>query len=77
MIQLAIALSGLITAFLLVHDQKGKYKLIACLLGVLAQPFWALAAIKADQWGQLAATAGFLYVYAYGLWKEIKCKSQV
>lgn len=65
--QLGIALTG-VTAIFLSQSKNVRLARWACILGLIGQPFWFIAAWKAEQWGIFALC--FLYTFSWlrGLW---------
>lgn len=52
--QIVILITGVLS-FWLIHDRDCRWRLIACGLALIGQPFWIMAAIDAQQWGILIA----------------------
>lgn len=48
--QVAIAALGTATVYLS-QDHRHERRKLACLFGLVAQPFWMFAALTAQQWG--------------------------
>lgn len=51
--QWIIAITGCSSSWL-IHDPRKQYRLAACVMAIIGQPFWFYAAIVAHQWGILA-----------------------
>ena len=60
--QLAIALFGA-TAVWLSQDESSANQKLACIFGLIGQPFWFWATFHAEQWGMFALC--FLYTAAW------------
>lgn len=65
--QIMIMLFGA-TAVWLSQDRRASWRRWACVLGMMAQPFWFIAAWKAAQWGILAINCIYTYAWARGIW---------
>lgn len=59
--QTIIALCGMASIWL-ANDPRERWRRWACLIGLVAQPFWMYATFKAAQWGIFALS----FVYAAG-----------
>lgn len=61
--QIVIAIAGCLSSWM-IHSADRKVRLMACWIGLFAQPFWFYAAYEANQWGILLMdvvyTAGFI-----------------
>ena len=64
--QVAISVLGATTVYL-TQDHRHEYRKWACIFGLVAQPFWAYAAIAADQWGILFLTGLYTLGWARGV----------
>jgi hypothetical protein len=53
--QIAIGVCGLASVWLS-QDERRNVQRYACLFGIVAQPFWFYATIKAGQWGIFVLT---------------------
>lgn len=60
--QIMIAVLG-VTAVFLSQCENIEFRKWAGIVGLLGQPFWFIAAYKADQWGIFALC--FLYTFAW------------
>jgi hypothetical protein len=65
--QIGIALSGVI-AVRLTQDRRATWRRLACVFGMVAQPFWFYAAWKAEQWGIFAMCTLYTYAWTRGVW---------
>jgi len=65
--QIIIAICG-VSSVWLSQDTRPWLSKWACILGMLAQPFWMIAAWKAEQWGIFALS----FVYAFGWGRGIR-----
>lgn len=65
--QFAIAITGLVAVFLSQSRLEGLRKW-APIFGLAGQPFWALAAVKADQWGIQLLTVAYTLAWLKGFW---------
>lgn len=65
-VQIIIALSGAI-AILLTQSNTETVRQWACVIGLIGQPFWFYATIKARQWGMLALTCFYTAAWLKGL----------
>lgn len=54
-VQTLIALTSVVALYLALHDDL-NYNMLAPLIGVVGQPFWAISSIKSKQWGILFVT---------------------
>lgn len=61
--QTIIALCGMASIWL-ANDPRESCRRWACLIGLIAQPFWVHATVVAEQWGILALS--FVYAAAWG-----------
>lgn len=60
--QIFIALTGGV-AIWLTQQKRQEWKRLACIFGIVGQPFWFYSAYMAEQWGVLALT--FFYTYSW------------
>ena len=60
--QFGIALFG-VTAIWLSQDSRPEFSKLACIFGLIGQPFWFYATWQAEQWGMFALC--FLYSAAW------------
>lgn len=65
--QLVIALAGISTV-LLSQDHRPGMRKWACIIGMLAQPFWLYATWKAQQWGIFALAFIYFFGWARGFY---------
>ena len=65
--QIGITLSGVIAVWL-TQDKRATWRRLACVFGMVAQPFWFYAAWKAEQWGIFAMCTLYTYAWARGIW---------
>lgn len=65
--QIGIALTG-VTAIFLTQAKHEPLRRYACLFGMAGQPFWAYAAITAEQWGIPVLTVLYTIAWAKGVW---------
>ncbi len=65
--QCVIAICG-IASIWLSQDPRHDWRKWACIIGLIAQPFWLYATWKAEQWGIFALT----FVYAAGWMRGIR-----
>jgi hypothetical protein len=64
--QIAIALLG-VTAIFLSQDHRTTWRKWACVFGLLGQPFWFVATIKAGQWGIVVLCCFYTLAWARGI----------
>lgn len=64
--QIAIALTGAVAVFL-TQSQSANLRRFACLFGIVGQPFWFMAAWKAQQMGVLFVSVLYALAWAKGV----------
>lgn len=67
MIQLGIILFGC-TAVFLSQDARHSVRRFAPIVGLCGQPFWAMSAIAAEQWGVLFITGIYTLSWCRGVY---------
>ncbi len=67
--QVAIALFG-VAAIWLTQDARADRRRFACIVGLIAQPFWFHATIAAQQWGMVAVCVLYTLAWARGFWTQ-------
>lgn len=65
--QLVIAVCGVGSIFLSQSREAGPRR-YACLVGIVAQPFWMYATWTAGQWGLLLLTGFYTLAWCKGIW---------
>lgn len=65
--QLVIAVCG-IGSVMLSQSRSAQRRRFACLVGIVAQPFWMFATWTAGQWGLLLLTLVYTAAWAKGIW---------
>lgn len=63
--QTLIAILG-IASIWLVNDPRASYQRWACILGLIAQPFWFYASWQADQWGIFLLSIAYAMAWLRG-----------
>ena len=64
--QMLIALTGVTAVFLTQSEHEERRKL-ACLFGIVGQPFWFYATYQAEQWGIFALCFFYTWAWAKGV----------
>ena len=67
--QIAIGLFG-VTAIFLSQDRRANWRRWACVFGLIGQPFWFIASVKAGQWGIFALCCLYTVSWARGVWNN-------
>jgi len=67
--QLIIAILG-IASIWLVNDPRTSHQRWACVLGLVAQPFWILVSWQANQWGIFALSIAYAAAWLRGFWRH-------
>lgn len=67
--QLAMAVFGL-TAMAFAMGDNPTLRMLAPLIGLAGQPFWAWFAWKTKAWGLAVLVAAYSSVYAWGVWVQ-------
>jgi hypothetical protein len=65
--QIVIAVCGCVSVWLS-QDTRGEWRRYACVVGIVAQPFWLYATWKAEQWGIFALTFVYAAAWLRGIW---------
>lgn len=65
--QIAIGLFGA-TAIYLSQDSRANWRRWSCIFGLIGQPFWFMAAIKAQQWGIIVLCCLYTISWTRGVW---------
>lgn len=65
--QVGIAVLG-VTAVFLSQDSRFAVRRWSCIFGLLGQPFWFIAAVKASQWGIFLLCCLYTVSWARGVW---------
>lgn len=63
--QIAIAVCGITTVYLS-QDHRPEARKWACIVGMVAQPFWMYATWEAQQWGMFLLSIVYLAGWARG-----------
>ena len=72
--QIAIALLG-VTAIFLSQDHRHEWRKWSCVFGLVGQPFWFIATIKAEQWGIVVLCCFYTLAWARGVktnWIDVR-----
>lgn len=64
--QIAIAILG-VWAIFLSQDHRHSRRKWACVFGLLGQPFWFIATVKAEQWGIVVLCGFYTLAWARGV----------
>lgn len=65
--QIAISFFG-VTAIYLSQDSRESWRRWACVFGLIGQPFWFIAAIKAQQMGIVVLCCFYTVSWVRGIW---------
>lgn len=65
--QVVIAICGLASVWLS-QDTRRDVQRFACIFGLVAQPFWFYACVKAEQWGIVLLTFVYFAGWARGFY---------
>jgi hypothetical protein len=65
--QLVIAVCG-IGSVMLSQSRSASRRRYACLVGIVAQPFWMFTTATAGQWGLLVLTFVYTAAWGKGIW---------
>jgi len=69
--QIIIAITGSLASWM-IHDDRKRWRLWACILALVGQPAWFYAAFIAHQWGILAMDLVWSVGWVKGFWKNWK-----
>lgn len=67
--QLIIGTCGIATVYL-TQDLRESRRRLACLFGLIAQPFWFYASVTAEQWGIVLLTFFYTLGWVRGVYNH-------
>ena len=73
--QSMIMLTGVLAAWIN-QDPRHRVRRWACLIGLVGQPFWLYANLRAAQWGMFVVTLGYTAAFLRGVhvsWLRVDC----